>query len=114
MAQTIILAIIGSGALSTLISAIITAVSNRKGRLKKIEEKLTTIEANQKMAEKDALRTQLLMMIASYPEEKTDILRLAEYYFHRLDGNWIAKAIFNKWLEEYANGIKPEWFKEDK
>ena len=110
--QTIILAIIGSGALSTLISAIITAVSNRKGRLKTIEEKINEIEKNQKTAEKDALRAQLLMMIASYPEEKTDILRLAEYYFHRLEGNWIAKAIFNKWLEEYCDGVKPEWFKE--
>lgn len=112
MVQTIILAIIGSGALSTLISAIITAVSNRKGRLKTIEEKINEIEKNQKTAEKDALRTQLLMMIASYPEEKTDILRLAEYYFHRLEGNWIAKAIFMKWLEQYCDGVKPEWFKE--
>lgn len=114
MAQTIVLAILGSGAFTTLVSVIVQAIANRKSRLTKIEQKLETIEANQKTAEKDALRTQLLMMIASYPEEKTDILRLAEYYFHRLDGNWIAKAIFNKWLEEYANGIKPEWFKEDK
>lgn len=114
MSETIIIAIIGSGALSTVISAIITAIANRKSRLKTIEAKLTDIEANQKTAEKDALRTQLLMMIASYPEEKTDILRLAEYYFHQLNGNWIAKAIFNKWLEEYCDGIKPEWFKGEK
>ena len=114
MSETIIIAIIGSGALSTLISAIITAIANRKSRLKTIEDKLTEIEKNQKVAEKDAIRTQLLMMIASYPEEKTDILRLAEYYFHQLQGNWIAKAIFNKWLEEHCDGIKPEWFKGEK
>lgn len=110
MIETVVIAIIGSGALSTLISAVITAIANRKSRLKKIEEKLTEIEKNQKTAEKDALRTQLIMMIADYPDEKTDILRLGEYYFHRLDGNWIAKAIFNKWLEEH-NVAKPEWFK---
>ena len=108
--ETIILAIIGSGVLSTIVSAIITAISNRKGRLKTIEEKIDKIEKAQQTAEKDALRTQLLMMIASYPTEKTDILRLAEYYFHRLDGNWIAKAIFNRWLEEHCDGVKPEWF----
>lgn len=38
--ETIILAIIGSGALSTLISAIITAFANRKSRLTAIESKL--------------------------------------------------------------------------
>ena len=109
MVQTIILAILGSGALSTLISAVITAIANRKSKLTKIEERLTAIEKNQKIAEKDALRTQLIMMIADYPQEKTDILRLGEYYFHRLDGNWVAKAIFLHWLEE-NNVAKPEWF----
>lgn len=112
MAQTIILAIIGSGAFTTLVQVIVSSIQNRKGKLKAIEDKLGEIEKNQKTAEKDALRTQLLMMIASYPEEKTDIMRLAEYYFHRLDGNWIAKAIFNKWLEQYCDGFKPEWFNE--
>ena len=76
--QTIILAIIGSGALSTLISAIITAVSNRKGRLSKIEGKIDKIEENQKTAEMDALRTQLWLMIADYPTEKSEILKIAE------------------------------------
>ena len=112
--QTIILAIIGSGALSTLISAIITAVSNRKGRLSKIEEKVDKISEAQKVAEKDALRTQLIMMIASYPNENTDILRLAEYYFDGLHGNWTATAIFNRWLTEYCEGVKPEGFRGEK
>lgn len=109
--ETIILAIIGSGVLSTIVSAVITAISNRKGRLSKIEEKVDKISANQKVAEKDALRTQLIMMIASYPGERTDILRLAEYYFDGLHGNWTATAIFNKWLIDYCDGVKPEWFK---
>lgn len=113
MVQTIVLAILGSGAFTTLVQVIVSAIQNRKGKFAKIEERLTEIEKNQKIAEKDALRTQLLMMIASYPDQKTDILRLGEYYFHKLDGNWIAKAIFNKWLTEYCDGIKPEWFKED-
>lgn len=111
MSDSIILAIIGSGALSTLISAVITAVSNRKGRLKAIETKLDDIEANQARAEKDALRTQLLMMIADYPDERSEILKLAEHYFDDLHGNWTATAIFNKWLETRCDGVKPEWFK---
>lgn len=108
--ETIILAIIGSGVLSTIVSAIITAISNRKGRLKTIEEKINDIEKNQKTAETDSLRTQLLLMIADYPDEKTEILKIAERYF-KGDGNWVATAIFGKWLEQHCAGVKPEWFK---
>lgn len=109
MVQTIVIAILGSGAFTTLVQVIVSAIQNRKGKFAKIEERLSEIEKNQKIAEKDALRTQLIMMIADYPQEKTDILRLGEYYFHRLDGNWVAKAIFLHWLEE-NNVAKPEWF----
>ena len=108
MSETIIIAILGSGALATVISSIITAFSNRRGRLKKIEEKLSVIEENQKTAEKDASRTQLLVMIADYPEEKTDILRLAEHYFKDLEGNWVASSVFNRWAADHCE-TAPEW-----
>lgn len=111
MVETIVIAIIGSGALSTLISAIVQAIANRKSRLTKIEQKLDDIEKALQTAEKDALRTQLIMMIADYPDEKTDILRLAEYYFSKLEGNWVAGAIFSKWLMTY-DIPRPEWYKE--
>ena len=110
MTESIIIAIIGSGVLSTIVSAIITAIGNRKSRLKVIENKLTKIEENQKAAEKDSLRTQLLLMIADYPEEKTEILKLAQHYFKDLDGNWTATAIFNRWIMERCDGVNPEWF----
>lgn len=109
----IIIAIIGSGALSTVISTIISALRDRKSQLKEITAKLTVIEANQRIAEKDSLRTQLLLMIASYPNEKTEILKLAQHYFSDLKGNWTATAIFNTWLCKYCEGVKPEWFKGD-
>ena len=111
MIETIVIAIIGSGALSTLISSVFTAFANRKSRLAKIEGKLDEIEKNQKTAEKDSMRSQLLMMIADYPEENTEILKLAEHYFSDLHGNWTATAIFNKWLER-CKVAKPEWFKD--
>lgn len=111
MVETIVIAIIGSGALSTLISAVVQAIANRKSRLTKIEQKLDEIENNQRAAEKDVLRTQLILMIADYPDEKTDILRLAEYYFSKLEGNWVAGAIFSKWLIQH-DIPRPEWYKE--
>ena len=110
MNDTIIVAIISSGILSTVVSAIITAISRRSSRLKEIEETLKTISEKLDTAEKDTLRTQLLLMIADYPDEKTDILRLAQHYFKDLDGNWVASSVFNHWLENFGDGAKPEWF----
>ena len=114
MTEAIIIAIIGSGVLSTIVSAIITAMSNRKSRLKAIESKLTVIEANQRLAEKDSLRTQLLLLMADYPDEDQEIMKLAEHYFKDLHGDWYATGLFNKWLENVSTlECKPSWFKAD-
>ena len=98
---TILTIVLSSNALTVLITAIITAIGNRKTKLKEIEKKLEAIEKNQKTAEKDTLRTQLLVMIADFPDETTDILRLAEHYFKDLDGNWVASALFNEWAKTH-------------
>ena len=117
--ETIIVAILGSGALSALISGIFNLISNSAKRRKEIADqliiinhRLETIEKNQSKAEKDQCRTQLLMMINDFPTERAEILELAKHYFADLKGNWFATPIFNNWLEEYKIG-KPEWFKED-
>lgn len=116
--ETIIIAIIGSGALSALISGIFNIINNAGKRRREIADqlliitnRLEAIEKNQKKAEKDQCRTQLLLMICDYPTEKAEILELAKHYFADLHGNWFATPIFNNWLEEYKVG-RPEWFKE--
>ena len=117
--ETIIVAILGSGALSALISGIFGLIQNRKSKQAKIEKELKDIrEAQdairdaQKLSEKDALRTQLLVMIKEFPQETTDILRLAEHYFKDLGGNWVLTDIFAGWAKIYGIEI-PKWFKED-
>lgn len=105
----IIIAIVGSGALSALIAGFFQLVTNRKGKLSAIEDKLNHLETESKKSEKDALRTQLLLMLKDYPSEKAEILRLAERYFGELKANWYLTPLFNKWLEEY-DIAEPEWF----
>lgn len=98
----IIIAIIGSGALSALIAGIFNLINNRREKLDK----------RFSLFEKDILRTQMLLMLKDFPEEKQEILKLAQHYFGDLQGNWYLTTMFNQWLED--NGIaKPEWFKED-
>ena len=109
----IIIAIVGSGALSAIIAGIFNLIVNRKGRLKKIEDRLDQIDQKLQQSEKDELRTQLLLLLSDYPHEAAEILKIAEHYFSDLEGNWYCTSLFNKWLE--TNSIaKPEWFKEVK
>ena len=95
MMQAIVVAIIGSGALSTIISAIINAAS-KKSKLKKLE--------------KDTVRLQLLFLMKIMPEEEQELLTLGEYYFDVLKADWYLSSLFDKHLK--ARGMeRPSWFK---
>lgn len=107
--MAVLIALISSNALATVILAIITAISNRKGRLKKVEDELEEINQKLVKSEKDTLRTQLLLLISDYPDEKAEIMTLAQHYFRDLHGNWYLTSLFNKWLEKNELA-KPEWF----
>ena len=109
MNEAIIIAVVGSGALSALIAGIFNIIVNRKGRLAAIEAKLEEISSKLVMTEKDELRTQLLLLLSDYPEEKQEIMKLAEHYFRDLKGNWYATSLFNRWLT-HNNIAQPEWF----
>ena len=96
-AITIVIAVIGSTALSQLITFFVSRHDDKK----KIPEKLDILE-------RDGLRTQLLLLILLRPDEEHEILTIGEKYFGKLHGNWVATPIFNKWCEE--RNLKPEWF----
>ena len=105
----IVYAILGSGALSALIAGIFNLIVNRKGRLEEIENSLKTIDRRMKTAEKDSLRTQLLLLLSDYPEEANEIMTLAQHYFVDLKGDWYMTSMFNRWLVVH-DIAKPEWF----
>lgn len=96
---TIITAILASNALFAFLQFLLDrhdTKKNIKGTLIKLE--------------KDGLRTQLLLMILLKPQEKKEILTLAQHYFIDLKGNWYMTDVFDKWCEEKC-GSRPEWFK---
>ena len=103
MTEAIIIAIIGSGALSALIAGAFQMINNKR---EKLDKRFQTLE-------KDVLRTQLMLMIADFPQEKTDILKLAQHYFEDLDGNWVLSSVFSVWLKDNDIAI-PDWFTEVK
>ena len=95
----IIVAIFGSEALVRLIIFIVERGDGKKG----IKNQLRKLE-------KDSCRTQMLVMLSDYPNEKQEIMTLAEHYFKDIKGNWYMTSIFNNWLKKH-NVAKPEWFK---
>ena len=80
---------------------------------KKLEDFAKEIKAKLKKQEKDAVRTQLLVLILLKPEEEQEILTLGEHYFKNLKGNWYMTSIFKNWIKEYKVA-NPDWFETEK
>lgn len=90
----IIIAIIGSGVLSTVLSMIVGAVQ-RKSKLRKLE--------------KDTVRLQLLFLMYVIPDETQELMNVAQYYFTVLKADWYMTTLFDKHLK--ARGLeRPSWF----
>ena len=95
------------GVFGILITKIFDLISERKKikengkeELNEIKEQLNNLKDQLKAQEKDAIRTQLMVMIKDFPDETSDILRLAEYYFITLGANWVLTDIFSAWALE--------------
>lgn len=113
--ETIVIAIISSGLLSVIITEIFAAVKDRKSKKDGVEAKIDEIVAEQKAIradlhrqEKDNIRTELKLMISDFPEEESDILRLAQHYFSDLQGNWTMSNIFTEWCRKSGIDL-PNW-----
>lgn len=106
MVWQIIAAVITSQALVELIKLIL----DRKDGKDNVKATLTKLE-------KDVLRTQMLFLMTMMPGERKEILTIAEHYFapppKGLDGNWYMTSLFDKWIADHCDGVKPEWFKSE-
>lgn len=99
--EHIIIAVIGSTALATLVQFFVTRHDNKRNLSKRLDK-----------LERDGLRTQLLLLILMRPEEKQEILTIAEHYFKDLRGDWYMTSIFNKWIVD-SDIAEPEWFNKE-
>ena len=88
--------LIGSG----IIQFFITRHDTKKEKKDEVGSKLDTIIDEQKRAEKDLLRVQLLVMMNLMPENKEEIMTLAQRYFDVLKGDWFYSSLFAKWLKD--------------
>lgn len=64
-------------------------------QLEKISDSLDSLEL-------DTTRTQLIMLINDYPENTSEILKVANKYFVELGGDWYVTEIFNEWAASHG------------
>lgn len=119
MAGTIILALISSGVLSTLITALFQFLQTKKSKADGLESKvdaLTTEIADLKKADQkreiDQIRSEMKLMIYNDPDKEDDLLRMGQHYFVDLKANWTMGRTYAEWLRSRGIDI-PDWVKED-
>lgn len=64
-----------------------------------MNKKLDTIILKTDKAEENATRSQLLALMSDYPDNESEILKVAQYYFRDLKGDWYMTGLFTKWAE---------------
>lgn len=109
MIWQIIIAIIGNTGLCSLAIFLIQRRDQKKGVLNEIRKELEIVKAQGIKNERDNCRSQMLALMSDYPDDKAELIRLAEHYFVDLHGDWYMTTLFKKHLKDC--GIEqPEWF----
>lgn len=111
-AITVICAIFGSAGLFSMIQFLISRRDKYKDRLQSIDDRLDRQDERLLRSEKDSCRTQLLILMSDYPQDTSEIMKIAEHYFVDLKADWYLTSLFRKYLER-EKITPPIWFKED-
>lgn len=64
-----------------------------------VNAKLDVVVDKVNKVELDSTRSQLLTLMSEYPENESEILKVANYYFKDLNGDWYMTDIFIKWAD---------------
>lgn len=82
--------IIGAAAVGVGTWVVSQINSETNGKLDTISNKIDGIEMN-------STRNQLLTLMSNYPNNESEILKVADYYFNDLNGDWYMTELFSKW-----------------
>ena len=94
------------------VAAVITAIGVITGALitfssfigskitESVDKKLDNISGQLENIEQNSTRTQLLTLMSNYPDNESEILKVAYHYFKELDGDWYMSEIFDEWAKE--------------
>lgn len=66
---------------------------------KSTNAKIDDLAKQVSLIQRDTARTQLLTLINTSPNNEEEIIKVAQYYFNVLDGDWYMTSIFAQWAE---------------
>lgn len=111
--ESIIVTVIGTAlgctGLYTLIQFIIQRSDKKKEQASEVNKRLDKLEKQADIAERDSVRTQMLILMADFPEDEAELLKVAEHYFVGLKANWYMTAKFKKYCKQ-NHILLPAWF----
>lgn len=115
---TLVVGVLSSASLVALINGLFQRKRDKESKATGLESKIDTIAADQDKIikaqhrhEMDILRVELKLMISDFPDQESDILRIAEHYFTD-GGNWVMSSTFLVWLQQ-RNLPTPPWFRNE-
>ena len=88
-------------AIGVITGALITCSSFISSKItESVDKKLDNISEQLNNIELDSTRTQLLTLMSNYPDNESEILKVAYHYFRELGGDWYMSELFAEWAEE--------------
>ena len=96
----IILAAFASSGLFGLIQFLIKRHDEKKGKSKQLVNSIESLKKKIDIQERDSCRTQLLLLMAIFPDNIDEIMKIAEHYFKDLKANWYLSSMFLKWCKK--------------
>lgn len=86
---------------TTIVGAITACSSYISSKItQSTNERLDSISTQLNSLELDSTRTQLLTLMSNYPDNESEILKVAYHYFQDLNGDWYMSELFEEWAEE--------------
>lgn len=91
------------GAITVIITACIGAGTWFMTTINKsTNAKIDDLSKQMSLIQRDTARMQLLTLINTSPDNEEEIMKVAQYYFGALEGDWYMSSLFTKWAEEHG------------
>lgn len=98
---------IGGGAIVSFVQFLINRHDNKNDKLKGITDTLKNMDNKLSTLKENSERTQLLLLLASYPSRIDEILKVAHQYFVCDGGDWYMTKLFTDWCNENDVDYEP-------
>lgn len=92
---------IGSSGLMSLIQFLISRKDKKAKQIEEILARQKKAEKMQEKSERNSTRTQLLLLMAVYPDRVDEVIEVARHYFIDDKGNWYVSSLFNEWCKNH-------------